>query len=662
MSIVIFALLNTVMIFSSHLVAYTYFRKENFSQQLTTAFLLFIAQVTVSTLFLGVIIKDLSLGSICLLNAAISFVIFFILRKKIKASIRESWQKCVNFSKYLLETRDYFLYFFLLLFGVQIVILLIKIYYLPPAVWDAFTYHLHPVVEWYQRGMIPLYIDTPVERVNFKSLGSGLMIFWVFTFFRDTTWAELPQFFHGLFLMISSYSIMLKMNVRKNAALRYALLIYFIPSVLIQSRTCQNYLILTTLILITMMYTINILFRKKYSQIILLFLALGLLLGTKLNSPQIIFVLFLALLVSKGFKKYNIFEFLKQNRRLITIGAGIALILGGFWYIKNIILFKNPLGPYVPELSWSEFFLTNLVNVGETLIKNIWAFPFRITDVTTNYLPDLNHISGFGIQFFVFGIIAYISVIIFLIKKKISRNSIPGILLFFPVILLFSYFLYYYTEFSYRMFMFFPVFGLILWAFVQSNLKITKKHRVYLDLLILCMILFNMLVCYYPGHIYRETYDWKTQFIVKSSLDEVNYKWKTLFSMTHPSDRTAAKYFPYISSGPSTPWGFIDAYVNPGEPIGYLGDRDSWVFPYFDNQMKRRIYHLQSLPGFNLTGKDNNIVKFSLRFKESVKRKKIHYIHLNFKKDKLKIKDKSVIPVTWKLYYFDWRDNKSPGD
>jgi hypothetical protein len=660
MSIVIFALLNIVMIFSSHLAAYSYFRKDHFSQQLTTAFLLFIAQVTVSTLFLGVIVKDLSLGSICLLNAAVSFLIIFILRKKIKASIRESWQKCVDFSKYLLDTRDYFLYFFLLLFGVQIVILLIKIYYLPPAVWDAFTYHLHPVVEWYQRGMIPLFIDTPVERVNFKSLGSGLMVFWVFTFFRDTTWAELPQFFHGLFLVISSYSIMLKMNVRKNTALRYALLIYFIPSVLIQSRTCQNHLTLTTLILITMMITINVLYRKKYSRVILLFLALGVLLGTKLNAPQIMVALFLALLVSKGFKKYKIFEFLKQNRLLIIIGAGLTLISGSFWHIKNIILFKNPLGPYIPELSWSESFLTNLVNVGETLIKNILAFPFRITDVTTNYLPDLTHISGFGIQFFVFGIIAYISVFLFLIRKKIGRNTIPGLLLFFPVILLFSYFLYYYTEFNYRMFIFFPVFGLILWAFVQSNLKITNKHRVYLDVLILCMILFNMLVCYYPGHIYRETYDWKTPFTVKSSLDEINVKWKTLFSTTHPPGRTAVKYFPYISRGTSTPWGFIDAYVDPGEPIGYLGDRDSWVFPYFDNRLKRKIYHLQSLPGFNLIdkGENNTIVECSLRFKESLKRKKIHYIHLNFKKNKLRINDKSMISITRALYYFDWEDNK----
>jgi hypothetical protein len=118
---VVFILLNILMLFAANLAAYTYLGKENFSRQLVTTFLLFIAQVTFSVLYLGVVVKDLSLGPLAVFNSIISFAVIFVYRKNIKESVLESWRKCVGFSKFLVETRDYFLYFFLLLFGVQVV-------------------------------------------------------------------------------------------------------------------------------------------------------------------------------------------------------------------------------------------------------------------------------------------------------------------------------------------------------------------------------------------------------------------------------------------------------------------------------------------------------------------------------------------------------------
>jgi hypothetical protein len=366
--------------------------------------------------------------------------------------------------------------------------------------------------------------------------------------------------------------------------------------------------------------------------------------------------------VSKGFKKKKIFAFLKENRFTLLTGAAAAFIVGGFWHTRNLILYNNLLGPYVPEVSRTDSFLAKLLNMGETFIKNAAAFPFRITDVTTNYLPDLNSISGFGIQFFVFGTVAYFMVLLLLLRKKLARSSMAAFLLIFPVLLLLSYFVYYFTLYNYRLFMFFPVFGIILWAFIRKEIKgaapPANKGNIYLDILILGMMVFNMLACYYPGHIYRETYGWNTKFTVKSSMDEMNAKWKIIFTTAHPSDRTMVKYFPYISSRAPNHWQYIDSHVPPGEPIGYVGEVDSWILPYFDNRLERRIYHLRSLPGFKLTGENNDTIEFSRRFKDSLKRKNIHYIHINLRKDRLFIKDKDVVPINWRLFYYDWGEGK----
>jgi len=95
----IFILLNILMIFSSNCIAYKFFQKSNFSEQLITAFLIYISQITFSILFLGVVVKNLSIPFIFILNGSISLFIVFVLRKIIKESICHSYQRISDFFK-----------------------------------------------------------------------------------------------------------------------------------------------------------------------------------------------------------------------------------------------------------------------------------------------------------------------------------------------------------------------------------------------------------------------------------------------------------------------------------------------------------------------------------------------------------------------------------
>jgi hypothetical protein len=723
MAAYIFLLLNLLMIFSAHLVAYHYFQKANFSGQLITTFLVYVSQVSVSILFLGVAVKNLGWYWILLLNSVISLFIIFILRKTIKKSFYHSYEKILKFSKEVFGAKDFFLYIFVFLFVTQVALLLIKIYYLPQQVWDVFSYHLHPVAEWTQQNMIPAAIDSPVLRVNRNPMGPRLLNTWCLWLSNDIRWLELPQFIYGLITMLSAYWILLKINVKKHIALRYAILIYFIPLILIESRTCQDHLVLNGVTLMAAVYFLNVFYEKKYDRIILLSLALGLLLGTKISSFQVIVVFFLALLLSKGWNRGQVVVFLSKNKTQILLAVPIILLLGGYWFFKNTLIFKLYLnmarrvfslkllfiGFLVfflvfilrKVLRWQKFrvkelirkkrFIISLIlvflilgsfvvirhlDVVKTVVlgyksptpllrsssfyedypllkalqsrflKNILAFPFRIKDIGlyTPYTPDFLEKSGFGVQFFGFGLVAYMMMTVYCFIKKTFRTNIVGFILIFSLVLLSSYYFYYFTSANYRMFMFFPVFGLILWAFLFTIFDLPKYYARIIDFLILIMILFNISVCFFEGNMDKN-------------------RWKTLFTINNPLERTTIKYSPFFNKKAEA-WEFIDKYMTAREPLGYMGHYDSWVFPYYDNQLERRIHHLPSIPGFQLTNINRNTrrLEFNPKFVENLQNRHIHFIHINphgarqhkkYKKDII-IDDERVFPVTKDLYYFKW--------
>ena len=726
---IVFIILNLLMLISSYSMAYRFSGGANFSEKLITTFLLYFSQITFTLLLLGVVLKNLSSVSIIILNSAISLslLLVFTLKKYSGKALPDFYYHCRGACSYLLKAKDVFLYILISLFFFQVVWLLIKIYFLPPHVWDVFAYHLHPVVEWLQKGMIPVSIDTPVIRLNRNPMGFKLLHSWIARFLGDITWLELPQFVYGLMTVLTSYALMLKMNISKTSALKYALSIYFIPLILMESRTCQDHLALTGALLMAAFYFIAVFFENKGSHILFLGLAFGLVLGTKISGPHIIIVFFLALLLAKGFKLSSILDFIKKNSRQSVLGIIAVFALAGYWYFKDISvlrsylttvsrLFRGKAGfiillilaaliflawglkkfPWNNWNKWSKVFKNKKVIIAGIIViviisgvglvksaglikifargqsspkallsdssfydrypllkavksdftRNILAFPFRIKDIGLYipYTPDFLEQSGFGIQFFALGLLAYALMAVLIFKKK-YRAGVPGFIFIFSVVLLGTYFSYYYTSANYRLFMFFPVFGLMLWAFLWGKLAPAKYFRHFIDLLLVGMVLFNISVTFFDGNTDKN-------------------RWKTLFTMDNPLDRTSIKFSPFFDSKKQD-WIFIDNYIPPGEPIGYLAHLDSWIFPYFDYRLKREIYHLRSLEGFRLVESVGKTARldFNPIFSESLKQRGIHFIHINphgaRHLEKLVkpifIDDPDVIKVTGNLYYFKWK-------
>ncbi len=719
---------------AANTVAFRYHQKDRFSGHLLTLCLLYLGQVTVTVLFLGTVVRSLGAVPLFVLNSALSILVILIYRRYVGESLFHFYRRSRDFFKDIFGLKDIFLYLLLFLFLLQVLVLLIKISYFPPQVWDSFAYHIPPIADWLQRDMISPWIDSPVSRMNRNPLGSKLFHFWVVRFFGDITWIELPQFFYGLLIMLTAYAVMIKMAIKRAIALRYALLIYFIPLILIGSRTCQDHVVLTGATMMALYYFLNLFYsptqplphHPRTAQLIFFGIAVGILLGIKISSPQNIVLLVAALFLSKGFSFPAVAQFLRSHRWYIPATGAITFLLGGYWYFRNYTvtkLYASRIGPYLSDYGFHlalgaaalslialAFFLikkripkggayipvkhrkkaitalslvvliflggllfTNhaavknviskyrqvepkitgphyqkhyphLKNHDGFMFKNLLVFPFRIKDIGnyTAYAPDFLKQSGFGIQFFVFGLLAFLIMVPLVILKPAYRRGISGFLIFYAFLLLLTYFTYYFSHANYRMFMFFPVIGLILWAFFVQRLELRKPFRIYIDLLLVGMLVFNTAACLFEGN-----------------LDI--YPLKTLLTTQDPLERTSAKFTPLLK-GPD--WRFIDTHLSPGDPIGYLGHYDSWISPYYDNRMIRPVYHLRRFPGFSLRPVKGNRLQlhFPPSFKRQLKKKRIHYIHVNPQGIRMNSEDSrqivikcpNVVQVTTNLYYFKW--------
>lgn len=726
---VLFLLLNLLVFFSSHLLCFGVRKHRDFSSHLVTSFLVYVVQISLSVILTGVFVQRLTPISLLLFNTALSSLIIFYWRNSIQDSMHYLYNRIHRLCKDLWQSKDILLFVLLSLFIFQVTLTVIKIYYLPPHVGDVLSYHLHPVAEWFQQAKLTNYMDSPVYRGNQNPLGAKYLHLWFILFNGEITWIELPQFLFGLMLAFTTYSLMLRLNVVRRIAMRMAVLIYFVPTVLLQSRTCQDHLIHAACSMAALLFLVDIVFKHRHDRIVFLGLTLAYLFGIKKHSVVVIAMLVPALFLSRGFNGRKIKAFFQSNSKPNIIAASI-LLAGATFYILNNQSFLNRLlgltennyssylfklllpltiliflaillkrlfkkslkkwpdlrtlhrrpaviaaaafislavlavlfiktypsikpfltGYKSPLMRTNRQFLKKSPLLKNKFIKNVLSFPFRIKDIGmyTPYTPDLLEKSGFGIQFFAIGLLSYFILFPLIIFKKEYRNSVMGFLLIFSLLLICIYFLSYFSWANYRSFLFLAIIGLVLWAYIQSRWLNKKYYRVYLDIMIVAMVLFNGLVCFFEGNQYPD-------------------RWKTAVTIDDPSQRTVIKYANLLKtwSGPGESWKFIDNLISPGEAIGYSGGDDAWTFPYFDNRLKRKLYFLTSLPGFQIKKQIKGtttyrMLQFNKDFRVSLKQRGIHYIHFSTQgtthSKKLFIAEdtRGVVKITPNLYYVKW--------
>ena len=419
MGILISLVMNFIVAAASFIITYKLFKINNFIDSLISWFIFYFAQVVITELMLG-ILGLLSLKNLILLNLAVLFIVWYIMRHREAsfnfAAIKDSVQGLLSNRVALLAIS--------VILGFGLVKLCINLVN-PPFGWDDLNYHFTFPVEWLKHGNL----DTPITVFDDPSptyypVNGSLYYLWLALPLKNVFLADLGQvpFFILGFLVV--FNIARKLSLSRELSFYAAGLFLIIPNFFKQLSISYVDVMVAALFLAA----VNFLFSLKevfsFLNVFTFSISLGLLLGTKTVALPYSILLFAPFLYlyCKNLNKAKVLAF--------VLFAIIAL--GGFSYIRNFLNTGNPLYPLHLSLFGKVLFKGVMDN-------SVYRSHFRIEDYR---LAKLLFHEGLGIQTLVFILPAvFLALPITLIKRRkgLDFNS-----LYFLILPVFIYLVYRY--------------------------------------------------------------------------------------------------------------------------------------------------------------------------------------------------------------------------
>lgn len=582
----LFFLVNGFAIYSSWCLSGRLLRGESLlAPKLVATGVVWFAHITVVVLLLGVLVKALNVYSVAIASLVLSAALLGFSWRSRPVFAQPARQALAE----IFAPRDYLLFLIVAMFVLQVLVMLAKVVLLPPHVWDVFYYHLTPAVEWYQQGHIPSSIDTPARHMNNVPLGMTVLSYWFFIFLRHDALVELPMFLWALMLVPLSYAILRKSDVGPAWSLKFAVVIFFVPIVLMQGVTSKDHLGLNIAFLAGLFFLAGFLQDRRPGQLIVAALAFGLMLGYKQAAPGFIGVAAVLFFVLLYLNQREVLLDRAQRTTFLKVGAGSAVLMlavGGYWYVKKILT-SGRLGALPPPrpasggageaVAHSRFGL-------DSLFTNLGEFFPRILDYQSAYGADLPGISGFGPQFAAFGLLALVAAFIALFHRSEYRR--PFFLIMASTVILFVLFLvsrYSNNPNSYRILSFLPMamiaYGAILLH--RNGLLASRGGGIVVNLLIGGSIIWNLYFILPPAY--------TNPALVREyvSMDD-----------------------DYRTTGTYTRWFIVHrpslyrllAVMPPGEKVGIVspplfdevfrkGQQETWSYPYYDRNWRRELVY-----------------------------------------------------------------------
>ena len=445
LNIVYFLLINILLILGWSLFVFRKFKNFNFLDKLLTIFILSCLQIFLSIVFLSSI-KNLDQISIGVLNAFISFSLSVLFLKQLKFLKEEVF---LNFKKifFIIKNLDTFSkvsIFLLILFSLWLLFLIIIF---PPHDWDGLYYHLgwvgYLIQEkgFYYFNTGSFWIDAYPKTIETFSLWSAILL-------QNGILVEGAQFIFLIFCLLAIINIFLKFNIHNKLISIGVLLFFATPVVYIQASTAYVDLAFSCLFIIALNFLVNIIKIKENirDNFFILGIVLGLFLGSKYTAISIyifiVFFIFLQFLISRQY-----------NLKLLFLMILISFIIGGFWYFKNFLEFKNPIYPFSlklgsfelnGEMTTQEFIEKAYGGEGykyvykQNYFKKIfisWTEQYSWTRAKILYTHD-NPYAGFGPQWFIILFPSILLAIIFSLlyrKKEFLTFILFGLISFFII-------------------------------------------------------------------------------------------------------------------------------------------------------------------------------------------------------------------------------------
>ena len=301
-------------------------------QKIILAGLLSCNQIILTQLLVGVV-GLLYLPVVIFLNIGVSTVITIysrVFQKEIRPVLQEEYQNIVIGIKNSLSLGSIFL---LVLIGLTLIWISIAIYLLPPRYFDDLTYHLPPIYEYIFNHKISLLSVKFNNRFAFPE-NAELLFLWPAIFLHSQQFVSCVQFITALWGVVAVYGLARLQGISSKISCFVSLLFLLTPVVLAQMGICFIDVTISVLTLIVL-YCV-LMFHRNNRLLYFYFtaLALGLLWGMKYNEFLFLFMVAPFLYVKRKIQPRHWFGFI-----------AVLLIAGGFWYLRNFLIFKTPVYP-----------------------------------------------------------------------------------------------------------------------------------------------------------------------------------------------------------------------------------------------------------------------------------------------------------------------------
>jgi len=453
-------ILNILVIWAAFLAVYKVLRIKGFVDSLLALFVVYLAQIVLIELVLG-IANILYLKNIIIFTLAL-FICMYLLTKNKKSSFN-----AINFGVFFDKLLSNKVYIFI--FSVTASFLIVKILinlFNPPFGWDSLNYHFTFAVEWLKHGNLntPITIfDDPSP--TYYPINGSLFYLWLILPLRSVFLADLGQLPFFIIAVISVYRIAQRIGLNKTNSIYSAALFALIPNFFKQLQIAYVDVMVCALFLVCVNYLLAL--KKDFSlqNVLIYSLSLGLLIGTKTTALpfSILLIVPFLFICLKNLKKVSL--------GLIFIFC--IFFFGGFSYLRNLMETGNPLYPL-------DFSLLGINIFRGVMARGTYAAHFINRDYSLGKM--LFH-EGLGAQALLFvlpGTFLLLPVVFIKRKRELSFSLIY--LLGLPILI---YFVYRYViplanvRYLYAM----MGLGLVFGFYIFEILKIKKAALSFLVLL-----------------------------------------------------------------------------------------------------------------------------------------------------------------------------------
>jgi hypothetical protein len=342
--LIVFLAVNTLVAYANFAVARSCAKGTlTKAEVLMKATILSVGQIVITQILLG-LLGMLSWWPVMILNGSVAVgILVAIKRRSVDYPFRpDSGGK---------HPHDRIMWGVLLTIGAILLINLLKVLGMPPFGTDSIGYHLPIAVEWLQTGRI--LIENPVP-YNYYPGVSELVDLWLLMPLRDPILVNLQNWPFVLLAGLALYNLARRAGASLRQAVYGSLLLISIRAVqviLLFISFQDNDILIAAFSLAAISLGVAAVDSGNRALLIGEGIALGLLAGTKYSGP-----VYAALAVA-----IHIFLAVSQRKTKRLVGSIliiilVALLIGGFWYLRNWITHGNPLVPVIIEVAGHTIF------------------------------------------------------------------------------------------------------------------------------------------------------------------------------------------------------------------------------------------------------------------------------------------------------------------